>query len=245
METLLDVCSTVFPSLKRKSAVAQLDLAEFNADGGELQYGFETSALPSTERDLIKEAFLTDTNLPWIIRENGTRRHRILTWYMLECLLRMSKQYGHVLTCRDTRGAFLGHVGIIPPYRNKKFYHIHFMRSILTLGNPPARDMGPDVYARFNRYIEVMAKTRENVMGNTPHWYIVAVAVSPKQQRRGIGAGMMRRALAVCKDYPIYLMCRDGNVEFYSKLGFALRERLLIGDGEYINSMTYNESVEK
>jgi len=61
-----------------------------------------------------------------------------------------------------------------------------------------------------------------------PHWYLGTLGVDPAQQRRGIGAALLRAWLERVDEShaPAYLETdREPNLQFYARAGFAIVDR--------------------
>ena len=73
-----------------------------------------------------------------------------------------------------------------------------------------------------------------------PHWYLPLIGVDPCKQGQGVGAALMRRALARCdRDIcPVYLEAtHPRNVSFYERFGFKRLGRIRSGNSPEIIPM--------
>lgn len=65
------------------------------------------------------------------------------------------------------------------------------------------------------------------------HWYLPLIGVEPMAQGRGLGAGLMRSALARCDaaGLPAYLeSTNQRNLTFYGRLGFRVTGQIKVGE---------------
>ncbi|WP_101949548.1 GNAT family N-acetyltransferase [Mycobacterium sp. 3519A] len=73
-----------------------------------------------------------------------------------------------------------------------------------------------------------------------PHNVGVYLGCAPDVQRRGVGRALLKVLLARCDrdGRPLYLMCKDGNVDYYRGIGWELVDRPRLGhDGPVVNVM--------
>ncbi len=67
-----------------------------------------------------------------------------------------------------------------------------------------------------------------------PHYYLSVIGTDPEVQGTGIGSALLAPVLERCdaERTPAFLECsQEGNVRFYSRHGFAVRERVELPDG--------------
>mmetsp|Transcript_39150 Transcript_39150/g.75028 ORF Transcript_39150/g.75028 Transcript_39150/m.75028 type:complete len:272 (-) Transcript_39150:235-1050(-) len=199
------------------------------------------SKVPNDARDAIKSAFLAGSDFRWMtiggdgnlpeLDEEGSQlgaMHKRLTRYMIECVMCVAERYGHVLTCVDEEGSTIGALCIIPPYPSQWLFNLHFMRTVIPLGVPEPRSMGNEVNARFEAFLAGTESGHKSVMGESPHWYVVNLGVAPRSQGKKVGMKLIKTAIALAGDLPIYLECHDGNVAFYQKAGFEVARHLTL-----------------
>jgi len=196
--------------------------------------------LTAEERLVIQESFLSGDDFRYIVagkdyHNNKTMsavnepRHRAVTFGVVEYFIAFAERYGHVLVCRDRDdGAFLGAVGLIPPYRHHWLFTLHFYRTVIPYGKPAALDMGVEVAARFSAF-SVMGRLHEECTKNVPHhWYVQVIGVSAQAQGRGVGTRLMNAAIALAGSTPMYLECHNDNVPYYERFDFAVKKKIEI-----------------
>lgn len=144
------------------------------------------------------------------------RRTRYLSWYLrnvLKCALR----YGEVYTTRDISGV----VFTLPAGHTRVSLWEYIRNGFL----PTPFVLGLRNYRQSMEYLSFAEHTQEELTRNRPHCYLWGLAVRPHQQRRGIGAALMRPVLAQADALrvPVYLETHDErNVQYYRKHGFEL-----------------------
>ena len=197
-------------------------------------------AVPGPARALLVESFIPGIDFRWMtagddadaLLEEGSplaEKHRELSAYMIECILRFGEQYGHVLCCRDEDGTFLGSLCLVPPYSSRKLFTAHFMRAVVPLGRPVPEKLGDDVNARFKAFGDALERSAEHLLSEEgPCWYIANLGVVPSAQGKGVGRRLVAAAAAIAGDGKLSLECHDDNVTFYEKLGFDVFDKPLI-----------------
>jgi len=73
-----------------------------------------------------------------------------------------------------------------------------------------------------------------------PHWYLAMIGVEPRAQQRGLGAELMRHALARCDDEgaPAYLESSNPrNISLYLRYGFEVIGEIRIGAAPVVTPM--------
>ena len=108
---------------------------------------------------------------------------------------------------------------------------------------PPARAQLarlPSVLAAFTPHLgalRVAARAEAATLAHhprEPHWYLQLLAVDPSAQRTGVGAALLAPTLERidAEGAPAYLETQDeANLAYYARVGFALAERVAIGEG--------------
>jgi len=186
--------------------------------------------LNEDERLAIKTPFLDGDDMRWLAAGKDYKNKvdeeqlRSVTFSLGDYFLSFVHRYGHILVCRDKYGIFLGGVGMIPPYKSHTFFNLHFYRSVIPLGMPPAMRTDKNIAARFRGFSQVQAVHKE-LMKDIPHWYVQVVSVLPNAQGKGVGRKLVEAAIAIAGDTPMFLECHDNNVAFYEKFGFTVGKR--------------------
>jgi len=73
-----------------------------------------------------------------------------------------------------------------------------------------------------------------------PHWYLPMIGVEPNAQGRGIGAALLRHALARCDDdgLPAYLESSNArNIPLYERHGFEVMGEIRMGAAPLVTPM--------
>jgi GNAT superfamily N-acetyltransferase len=73
-----------------------------------------------------------------------------------------------------------------------------------------------------------------------PHWYLPLIGVEPNAQRRGLGAELMRHAVARCDDERVAAYLESSNprnVPLYLRHGFEVLGQIQIGAGPVVTPM--------
>lgn len=209
------------------------------ADG--IEVASDNALRSAEERLAVKEAFLAGDDFRYLAAGkdyktiddcvNRQQQHRAVAFGMVEYFVAFCEQYGHVLVCRDREdnGTFLGAIGLIPPYRSRTLFTLHFYRTILPYGWPAPLNMGEEIAARFSAF-SVMSQLHEDCTKTVPqHWYVQFIAVSPKAQGKGVGTKLMKAAMALAgNNLPMYLECHNDNVPYYERFGFKVEKMIEI-----------------
>jgi ribosomal protein S18 acetylase RimI-like enzyme len=241
--------------LARRKAPTKLEKA-LKVPDLELPAGMSQEAkLPEEDRVVLKEAFLKNPDLKWLATQPGRQDPDPkllleLVGYMLECQLRFVERYGYLLVSRHaTSGAFLGAIGLIPPYskwwRMKKHYQI----AALSLGRHSVPEkLG--CYKRYRAYLRQLDFRHQDSMILSQlqegHWYVPLVGVASASQRSGVGRALMEAVTRLCPR-PIYLASPDTACHFFQKVGFILEKRFLMaaegGNQDFATDVIYYNSM--
>lgn len=109
----------------------------------------------------------------------------------------------------------------------------------------------PDESAVIRVIQETVSDPRRNIMfamfeqmdsfhPREPHWHLPLVGVDPAHQRKGIGAALLRRTLAICDEQktPAYLEATSQrNIALYQRHGFKALGRIQVADAPPIVPM--------
>lgn len=209
----------------------------------------QESSLPESEE--LKTAFLEGDDFYWMV-DSDEKKHRILTFYMIECVIRVAQRYGYIVVQRDTEtGAYQGSVSIMPPGTPFWQGKLQFLASVTSMGRPPVDLWGGIIKERFYAFGQSTEEHHHSVMATPEHWYIITVGVAPTAQGKGVGRNLLNTAIQTIENAdpvrrrPIYLECHDGNVPFYEKMGFNRERRFALNKSSketnpyYYNSMVY------
>lgn len=150
------------------------------------------------------------------------KRDLYFEWYMgkvINCALR----YGEVYVTPDLSGA----VNLLLPDHTTistwEYIRSGFLLSPIIFGIRR--------YSHVMECEEYVTMIHEKIMKEKPHYYIWGLVVDPAQQRKGIGASLMKPILerADLEKKPIYLETHDEkNVDYYKRMGFDLVQTALI-----------------
>lgn len=66
-----------------------------------------------------------------------------------------------------------------------------------------------------------------------PHWYLDHLGADPDLPRRGVGGALLAAGLAGADATGVgtYLECKEGNVGYYRRFGFELRDEVVVDPG--------------
>jgi ribosomal protein S18 acetylase RimI-like enzyme len=99
-----------------------------------------------------------------------------------------------------------------------------------------ARSVAPDRQEEIFALLEVMGQAHPQ----EPHWYLPLIGVDGRHQRRGLGAALLRHALAACDrdGLPAYLEATSTeNIPLYERHGFQPVASLRAGSCPTITAM--------
>lgn len=171
----------------------------------------------------MARAFLHEPNFTYMLPAEGDRE-RALAWFFGAFVARLGLRYGGVYVAPGGAGGAVW----MRPGAGTSFWGT--LRAGL-LAMPFRFGLGPTRRsAAFGAYIEQVRK----VAAPPLHWYLVALGVAPEQQRRGIGAALLRPVLqrADADRMSCYLETfRARTVEFYERFGFSVVRQDAIPNG--------------
>jgi GNAT superfamily N-acetyltransferase len=143
------------------------------------------------------------------------------------------------LATREFAGACFGH--------GTAYVTTDFSGAALWL--PPGVEPNGEALARMFRetaqreHLDDLLATFEKMEGShprEPHWYLPQIGVDPTAQGRGLGAALMRHALARCDQERAlaYLEAsKPANVPFYQRHGFEVTGEIRVGAAPVITPM--------
>jgi ribosomal protein S18 acetylase RimI-like enzyme len=161
--------------------------------------------------DVLARAFHDDPAWVWLLPD-AARRARLLPWLF---------RIGFDVTAADvwaTAGDVHGVARWLPPGRSS----MRIAPTLRALLVTPAR-MGRATVP-FLAYGHAVESIRAETMPG-PHWYLGGIGVDPAQQRRGVGAALLRPGLesAAREGLPAVLLTNnDANLSFYRRHGFEI-----------------------
>ena len=80
--------------------------------------------------------------------------------------------------------------------------------------------LGPAAFRRFVAYTSWLDGQRRALVPD-PHWFLLALAVDPERQRRGVGTALMAPVLG--DGLPVYLeTTEEENIAYYARSGFEV-----------------------
>lgn len=144
------------------------------------------------------------------------RRARYLAKYLgdvLNCALR----YGEVYVTSELSGIIF----TLPPGHTKITLREYIRNGFLLT----PFILGFRNYLRSMECESFVADTHEKIMKGRPHYYLWGLVVDPNQQRKGVGATLMKPFIlkADSEKKPVYLETHDEkNVAYYQRMGFSL-----------------------
>jgi len=170
--------------------------------------------------DLLARAFHDDPMMSWVMPD-AARRPQALRHYFAAGL-RHAGRHGRVDRAPEGAGAA---VWLAPGHPR-----MTALRMLLSGHAALPLRLGLEGYRRLARLNEYALMLHDRT-ASAPHWYLYLVGVDPARRRRGIGAGLLRPALARADAdrLPCYLeTSSEMNIPFYERLGFrvAIRGRV-------------------
>lgn len=111
--------------------------------------------------------------------------------------------------------------------------------------DPPGHG-GPERRIRATRWLALgpTGRRRMAVLGERlggvrpaePHWYLDHLGADPDVPRCGAGSALLSAGLARADadGVPTHLECQPGNVGYYRRFGFAVRDEVTLDDGRLI-----------
>lgn len=195
--------------------------------------------LTEKEREALTTAFLAGEDFRWVAvvddddksltaDDAATQRHWEVTQYMTDCVVRFAELFGYVIVARDNEGTYMGSVCIVPPYKSRRLFSLHFMRSVLPLGKPVPYKFGKEAGARFDAFNTCMKEHHHIMKDCEPHWYVANLGVAKEAQGKGVGRILNQAAIAIAAGEPLYLDCLDSNVAFYEKMGYEHKKQYMM-----------------
>ncbi len=195
----------------------------------------EAVQLPQTQikdaGEVLARAFHDDPLFIWVLPDES-KRARVLPWFMT-FFARYCHRYGEVhTTAENVEGTAVW----VPPGR----YPMSVTRLMLRGWILAPLKLGTRGYGRMMSAVNYWEKLHKRDVPPR-HWYLMILGVDPPRQGRGIGAALLRPALAQAdaERLPCYLeTVKARNVPFYQRHGFeVLVEGDLPRDGPHFWTM--------
>lgn len=165
----------------------------------------------------FSHAFLNEPNFIYII-PNDDQRSKALQWFFGSFVVRLGMLYGEVFIPKNNGGGAIW----IKPNRRVKFMgalQAGLLKMPFYFGfNGIKRSM------KLSNYVE---KIREEYAPEQ-HWYLMALAVAPNLQGKGIGSALIHNILLRTdkENIACYLETfSQSGVNFYNKLGFEVLQK--------------------
>jgi ribosomal protein S18 acetylase RimI-like enzyme len=163
---------------------------------------------------VVAEAFFEDP-LMQIIAPDEKRRKAVGPWFF-KGALDAGMRWGHVWCPEDVSGAAVW----FPP--GETSLGLGRMLRVGMAALPLKAGLNGTM--RFMKAMPVTEKFHKAV--KEPHWYLMAIGVSPSRQGTGVGNALLEAGTsrADAAGVPCYLETgTESNVEFYSKRGFEVK----------------------
>ena len=194
--------------------------------------------LSDRDRDKLKKAFALGDDFLWIYNLGqplddslDKERYAQQVSYMMEFIIQIAESYGHVMTCTDKEGNYLGAMCLIPPVHHMLYKAYMIKTAIAGLGQPPEVVRNdPERNARFAAFEQTLEHHEDVMKGKYAdnHWYVQTLGVAVSAQGKRVGSRLLKQAVHLAGDVPIFLDCHDGNVAFYEKNGYQVKKRYTI-----------------
>ena len=175
---------------------------------------------------LLAAAFAGDPVWSWLAPSPATWERRAPAWFAAE-VRSHHRGPGEVLVDDELRGAALWS----PPHRWRPS-NLEGAR----MAAPSVRLFGRGT-VRALRFLLAMEGEHPR---QPPHWYLAVLGTHPDHQGRGVGAALVEAVTDRCdqEGLPCYLeSSKEANVPFYARLGFEVREELVLLGGPPVWSM--------
>ncbi len=174
--------------------------------------------------EVVGRAFRNDPALRFLIPEDARRVS--LAPSLLGGMVRYCWLYGEAYATADLEGiaCWLPPGEPVPDFSPRAV--VRALRAGLLAEIPSLGRKGLGRLLRWTRYTDELHRR----LAPGPHWYLWLLGVEPSQQRRGIGAALLRPVLARAdaEGMLCYLETQnERNVGFYRKQGFQI-----VSDGE-------------
>ena len=220
--------------------------------------------LSDEDRDELKKAFAKGEDFLWIYNLGqplgddsddcslDKEQYAQQVSYMMEFLIQIAESFGHIIKCTDKEGNYLGAICLMPPVHHR-LCRAYMMKTAITgLGQPPEIVRNdPERYARFSSFEQTLEHHEDVMKGEYAdnHWYVQTLGVAVSAQGKRVGSRLLKQAVHLAGDLPIFLDCHDGNVAFYQKNGYQVKKRYRIqpkatsGSKQVVEGFPFNGMV--
>lgn len=176
----------------------------------------------------LKAAFCTSPHFIWLLKgddklkgEEDFRKMASVTSYLMDFIIYLAENYGHIIKSVDEDGNYQGSIVLIPPV-TPLLYKAYAFQAMMRIGKPPSclwDDAGRR--ARFSAFSDI-DRYHHDVMQDCidDHWYVLNLGVAPSAQGKRVGTRLLQQAIHLAGDKPLFLNCHNGNVAYYEKYGF-------------------------
>jgi ribosomal protein S18 acetylase RimI-like enzyme len=175
---------------------------------------------------ILSRAFVDDAGFVYTLPD-AARRPAQLAW-LFDRILRISHRCGEVeaLTEGD---ALTTIVAWMPPRGEPGLWDLvrgGLLQLPFRFGLSGARRMG--------HCLTAMDRSKAELLGSRPHWYLDQLAVEPARQGQGLGRAAVRQGIEARlarEALPLFLFTSNPrNVPFYEGAGFAVLRREWVGE---------------
>lgn len=180
---------------------------------------FASHDTPRVVHHLV-QAFQNDAFMKWMVLEHA-RFPDAMDLFFETCLQTLCAPHGEVLVADDCSGAAMWY----PPgtYRIGPITQMKLVPKMIKAGG----------FRGLIRMVKVI-DTLDKIHPKETHYYLHFIGINPEKTGQGLGTAMMVPVLNKCdhEGCGAYLEnTHPGNNEFYSKLGFRIKQEIIIQKG--------------
>eukprot|EP00543_Licmophora_paradoxa_P006695 CAMPEP_0202443792 /NCGR_PEP_ID=MMETSP1360-20130828/2970_1 /ASSEMBLY_ACC=CAM_ASM_000848 /TAXON_ID=515479 /ORGANISM="Licmophora paradoxa, Strain CCMP2313" /LENGTH=264 /DNA_ID=CAMNT_0049059581 /DNA_START=145 /DNA_END=939 /DNA_ORIENTATION=+ len=186
-----------------------------------------------TEQDKagLKAAFGDSPDFIWILKDGAKLEKEDAsdmesgTSYLMDFVFYLAENYGHIIKSVDKGGNFQGSIVLVPPV-TPFHYKAYTFAAMAHCGKPPPALWGDaNRKARFDAFADISGPHHEAMHDCLDdHWYLLNLGVSPSAQGKRVGTRLLKQAIHLAGDKPLFLECHNGNAPYYEKYGFQCKK---------------------
>jgi len=170
--------------------------------------------LREEDKASLKESFGTSPDFVWVLKDGDKLEEEndddaddlaIITSYMMDFVISIGENYGHIIKSVDKDGKYQGSIMLIPPVTTLR-YTAYTLAAMAHVGRPPLvlrNDAGR--MDRLNAFGEV-EKHHHEIMHDCidDHWHVLNLGVAPSAQGKRVGTRLLQQAIHLAGDKPLF-----------------------------------------